>query len=245
LTVLIVVIAHKQVEPKPTIKRKKTNELMTTNRNPSTFGAILSLATYVALLARQPLVQAQQADMKALPNAIGIESPSSNRQIDVRVNGRSLTTVQLAEIERTYHTLPKSGSYWYDRRSGLYGVIGGPAMGLISAGPDWGNVSANASGGDTVVYINGRRIPYVELLAWGAIVGGPVQPGRYWLDGQGNAGREGSFVPIVNIHNAGTQTASGGSKARRSILSTWDKTGTAVFGGVGVLTKNGSWYPGQ
>ena len=56
---------------------------------------------------------------------------------------------------------------------------------------------------------------------------GPVYPGRNWMDAQGNVGLEGGPA-LVNIWVA-AQARSGGGR-REGILSTYDKTGVAVFG---------------
>ena len=174
-------------------------------------------------------------------------SPTMRQPDGVRVNGRVLRDSQLAQLERLYHIRPIPGHYWYDALSGLYGIIGGPAAGLMYPGHKLGDLAENASAGDMPVFVNRRRIPTSEWLVWSAIVGAPVQPGRYWLDANGNVGYEGIAIPLLNLHTIASRNArgGGGSREHKSVLSTWDRTGTAVFGGVGVLTSGGSWFPGQ
>jgi hypothetical protein len=42
----------------------------------------------------------------------------------VIINGTALTNKQIQELERKYKVKPITGKYWYDGRSGLYGVVG-------------------------------------------------------------------------------------------------------------------------
>src|ERR1043166_7746359 len=119
---------------------------------------------------------------------------------EVRVNGRVLTDSQLAQLEEIYHIRPVPGNYWYDALSGLYGIIGGPAAGLMYPGHKLGQLAENASAGDMPVFVNRRRIPVSEWLMWSAIVDVPVQPVRYWLDANGNVGYEGIAIPLLNLH---------------------------------------------
>jgi hypothetical protein len=181
-------------------------------------------------------------------------------QAEIVINGKVLTASQLTELGIIYGSRPKAGNYWYDTKSGLYGAVGYPTSGFMRAGHDFGTLKAGASSGDSLVFINGRRLPQLEVLAWSAVIGEPVMPGKYWLDSQGNAGHQGTPIPIINIFTTQAQrrmaaagfgggSASPSQGSRRSILSTYDRTGTAVYGDsggvVGVITENGSWYPGQ
>ena len=58
-------------------------------------------------------------------------------------------------------------------------------------------------------------------------------PGRYWMDASGTFGYVGGLA-IGNIYwlaNAANNRGGGGNTVRRQgILSTYDKTGVAVFG---------------
>ena len=192
-----------------------------------------------AILLSTSVAPAQTDDSNPRPSAV---KPA----YEVRVNGRILTDSQLLQLEQIYHIRPVPGSYWYDALSGLYGVIGGPAAGLMYPGHKLGELAESASAGNMPVFINRRRIPQSEWFVWSAIVGTPVQPGRYWLDARGNVGYEGIPIPILNLRSLASANAGSGSGEHQSVLSSWDRTGTAVFGGVGVLTSGGtSWYPGQ
>jgi hypothetical protein len=116
----------------------------------------------------------------------------------VVVNDVRLPTETLVALQIVYGTIVPDGRYWYDTHSGLWGRQGQPAAGQIRAGLDLGGeLQEDASDGDTRVLVNGRRLPIAELQALQRLVG-PVQPGRYWFDAQGNAGFEGG-PPLVNI----------------------------------------------
>jgi hypothetical protein len=113
----------------------------------------------------------------------------------------------MTQLESIYGIRPRPGNYWYDKVSGLFGAVGYPAAGFMHAGHDFGALRAGASSGDSQVFINGRRLPQLEVIAWSALLGEPIMPGRYWLDSRGNAGHAGMAVPIVNIFVAAVQNA--------------------------------------
>ena len=78
---------------------------------------------------------------------------------------------------------PPAGRYWYDSASGLYGIEGREAIGMMRPGHDYGPLSPNASNGNTNLVVNGRIINSAEY-AYLQQVFGVVYPGRYWLDGK-------------------------------------------------------------
>ncbi len=94
---------------------------------------------------------------------------------------------------------PTPGSYWYDTRSGLFGVVGTCALGQMYPGHDLGPLAADASAGSTGVFLNGRELPEIEYLVLCRILGGILEPGRYWLAGNGDAGVEGEPFARVNL----------------------------------------------
>ena len=55
------------------------------------------------------------------------------------------------------------------------------------------------TGRDFSALLNGREMPRSEALLFGALVG-PIQSGRYWVDGTGNYGYEGIAVPAGNLY---------------------------------------------
>ena len=143
----------------------------------------------------------------------------------VIVNGERLPAPTLQALERAYRVRVAPGAYWYDRASGAWGVAGGPTAGLVLPGlPLGGALRADASAGRTLVWVNGRRLPHPDLRALERLTG-PVRPGRYWLDGMGNAGFEGG-PPLVNLHRLAAQ-------ARGSAWSHRTRVTDASVGGDG------------
>jgi hypothetical protein len=108
-------------------------------------------------------------------------------QPGIVVNGQPLSMQEVLD----YGVDVPPGRYWYDQAAGFWGVEGGPSVGQIMPGlPLGGALRADASSGDTGVFINGREIHLLELLDLQAIFG-EVPPGRYWLGADGVGGVEG------------------------------------------------------
>ena len=115
------------------------------------------------------------------------------------INGKAMTAEQRAEFTRTYGTRPLGGNFWYDPASGLWGVVGREAFGVLQPGLPFGAVAPTASAGNTGVFINGRQINMTEALYIRSLLGSVI-PGRWWLDGRtGNFGLEGNQVPAGNL----------------------------------------------
>jgi len=128
---------------------------------------------------------------------------------NIVINNVTLTQEQIQEIEETYGVKPLPGNYWYDSRSGLYGVVGYPAYGFMYPGHKYGVMDKYASGGNTGVVINGRELSQEEWTVWSITIQYAIQPGYYWMDEQGNAGYEGADVPLVNLYVAAQQGGGG------------------------------------
>lgn len=118
----------------------------------------------------------------------------------VQVNGRQLTAQQLAAIQARYGLVPTAGQYWYDALTGFYGLLGGPALGVMNTDHDFGPMPATASSGHSGVIVNGRNLSSAEVLYLQAIIGSAIMPQRYWMDAAGNVGYEGSRVAIGNLY---------------------------------------------
>jgi hypothetical protein len=145
----------------------------------------------------------------------------------VIINGRRLSDQEIETLARTFQVQVRDGNYWYDRMSGAWGQQGGPTAGFIMAGLNLGGpLREDASNGDTGVFINGRQLHRVDVARLRKI--GPVYPGRCWMDAQGNIGLEGQPA-FGNVWVAAVQAFGGGGK-KEGILSTYDKTGVALFG---------------
>ena len=147
------------------------------------------------------------------------ESPTG-----VHVNGAELTTEALSAFQQTIMAPVAPGAYWYDPVCGAWGLWGGPAVGFILAGLEVGGpLPANASNGSTGVFVNGRELHVMDVVALQQY--GAVWPGRYWLDARGFFGIEGG-PPIGNLAMMGQ---GGGGGRHESALSSWDRTGMAVY----------------
>lgn len=126
---------------------------------------------------------------------------------DVVINGETLDTQTLASLQAA-GAQPQPGNYWYDDRCGAWGYAGQGTSGFVRAGLGLGGpLAANASGGDTDVFVNGRELPVSDVQALQRL--GPLNPGRYWLDGEGNWGFEGG--PAQGNLVAAAKQANGGS----------------------------------
>ena len=139
---------------------------------------------------------------------------ASNRQSrNVVINRLRLPDEQVAALEQSYRTRIQDGAYWYDRTSGAWGIEGGPVRGFVPAGMNvGGDLRADASRGNTAVFINGRELPLADVQALQQL--GPVLPGRYWVDAYGNCGYEGGpfLLNLVQLaRNRGSVHYLGGS----------------------------------
>jgi hypothetical protein len=117
----------------------------------------------------------------------------------VIINGREITPIQARQFAVIYHNPPVPGRYWYDSRSGAWGYEGRQTGGFLYPGHDYGPLAANASNGDTGIFINGREITSMEAMALKKLFG-VVYQGHFWIDGgNGNVGVEGNPMPVANI----------------------------------------------
>jgi hypothetical protein len=123
----------------------------------------------------------------------------ANSGTRVIVNGLELSRGQVAELVSTYRTAVSPGRYWYDSRSGAWGLEGRETAGFLTPGHEFGPVAPNASNGDTGVIVNGRELPSVEVMRLQMLLG-QVGQGRWWLDGNtGYFGAEGNPRPLGNL----------------------------------------------
>ena len=137
---------------------------------------------------------------KTISGKSAVQQQKKKTAGEIFINNKALTKNQMDELEKTYHIRPLPGSYWYDAVSGLYGVKGYPAFGFMLPGHAFGALHESASNGNTKTYINGRELPMSEYIVWSNLVGSWIQPGKYWLDAQGNAGYEGNAAPVINLY---------------------------------------------
>lgn len=170
----------------------------------------------------------------------GNQSKLKSRRI--LINRVQLTEQEMAALEQRYRIRLQDGAYWYDKMSGAWGIEGGPTVGFGAAGLSLGGtLRADASGGNTRVFINGRELHSIDVLGLSQL--GPVYPGRYWVDAAGNCGFEGgpAFVNLVQLANAHTQRGSGGawSYANGSSWIGSDGNGGMFFQGKDLVGNSG------
>jgi len=142
-----------------------------------------------------------------------VASAQGGGQYQTIINGKPLTAEQKAEFRRIYGVPPLAGDFWYDTRSGLWGVRGREAFGILRPGHAYGPLAATASAGNTGVFINGRQINMAEALYIRNLLGSVV-PGRWWLDGAtGYFGLEGNASPAGNLFVAARAAQARGAGA--------------------------------
>ena len=140
-------------------------------------------------------------------------------------------TVRL--LQQKFGAAIPDGKYWYDNISGAWGLEGGPTQGFTYAGlPLGGPLRADASNGNTGIFINGRELHLQDVLGLQQITG-PILPGRYFVDAQANAGYEGG-PPLFNLRLLAQQVA-------QSRGGTWKGPGA----GVGENYGGGAWAYGN
>jgi hypothetical protein len=159
-------------------------------------------------------------------------APSTDGERNVLINGQRLGGGDLARIEAAYRIHIDDADYWYDRVLGAWGVKGGPTLGFIAPGLDLGGpLQADASDGETQVFVNGRELHLYDALALQRITG-PIMPGRYFITAQGLAGFEGG-APLWNLAQLAAQSQGNSSNTWQSrILGASgfsDGTTSAVF----------------
>jgi len=178
-------------------------------------------------------------------------SPAAPTERVVIVNGKRLSAAELERLERTYHTEIRAADYWYDRRTGAWGLRGGPTRGFILPGLELGGgrLAADASGGGTQVFINGRELHPQDVFVLQSCLPLPVQRGRNWVEANGIGGYEGG-PPMFNLvalcnqkqggAGAGGWQCSGGSCGTTATSTGVTNIVTEPGGGAG-FTANGKW----
>ena len=162
---------------------------------------------------------------------------------EISLNGKPATEADLAVLarfEQAWGVPVPSGAYWYDGASGAAGVWGGPTRGFLGPGLGLGGgvAPANASGGGTGVFINGRELHPLDVQGLTTWLGQPPIPGRWWVDGVGSFGLEGqpalgNLVAIANQRRAASQSYYRSDAA----------AGSSVFVGSGCAAVSGRTTP--
>lgn len=153
--------------------------------------------------------------------------PATASRRQVIFNGVPLRDEEIKFLEQRYRTQIPDGSFWYDKMCGALGRQGGPVSCTIEPNLNLGGpLQANASNGNTGVFINGRELHYLDTALLQHVVP-MIIPGRWWMDVYGNFGQEGG--PMLGNLWVLAQSQSGGGERSGSVLSSWDRTGVAVF----------------
>lgn len=177
------------------------------------------------------LIRLLAAGALALLLIAGAGWTTARAQTGVIVNGAPLEARHATALERAYRTRLVPGRYWYDATSGLWGLEGGPSVGLIAAGLPLGRMDPRASvgrrAGITGVFVNGREIHPDELRYLQSLYG-PVNRARYWLNARGIAGYEGG-PPQFNLVAAGQQARGGNAHTRRGLFGSSGSDGQCSY----------------
>ena len=148
--------------------------------------------------------------MATLPAPVALPAFGADLAGQVIINGTALPTETVRALERAYQVPIAPGRYWYDALSGAWGVEGGPIAGQMMPGLRLGGpLRADASRGDTQVFINGRELTMGEALALQQACRTAVYRGRYWVNSLGVGGFEGG-PPIFNLAACGSGSSRGG-----------------------------------
>jgi hypothetical protein len=119
------------------------------------------------------------------------EDRALDEQDTVFFNGFALPQLAARQLRGVGVPLGSSGRYWYDPKSGWWGIEGGPAAGQLPPGLDLGGpLRADASGGGTGTFINGRELHPTEVQQL-SLLFGSVPRVRFWMNAQGIGGPEG------------------------------------------------------
>ncbi|MFI5308687.1 MAG: hypothetical protein ACHQ53_15115, partial [Polyangiales bacterium] len=114
-------------------------------------------------------------------------TPATPERADVYVNGARLGEPDLRELDVRVERRPEPGKYWYDAKSGLWGLIGHGASGLTAPRLRASPLAQDAASGTTGVVVNGRELNGTELAALASLLAWPSSElpnyaGRYALD---------------------------------------------------------------
>lgn len=144
----------------------------------------------------------------------------------VYVNDVKISQTTLNQLASKYHIKIIDGHYWYDTYTGAWGINGESGMGFVLPNlPFYGKLKANASNGNTGVFVNKRELHNKDVTYLQQFF--KVIPGRYWVDAQGNGGYEGQYASF-NLYELAKQ--SGKSFYRNS------------YTGIGNGSSDGAFY---
>jgi len=166
-------------------------------------------------------------------------SVKMNAQNKVYINNKQIPQKTLNYLANYYQIKIQDGHYWYDNYNGAWGIKGGPTLGFALPFMNLGGpLKANASYGNTNVFVNGRELHYKDVIALQKII--KVLPGWYWLDAKGNGGYIG--MPATFNLRYLARKKRGSSLYRNSYTGLGTGSGGGTFymigDGVSVITGN-------
>ena len=170
-----------------------------------------------------------------VPGQYGQPTVSAGQQVGMSINGQRLTQQQIMQLAN-FGIQAQPGSYWYDPMSGAWGVWGQPTAGFVAPGIPVAPLPAQASNGNTGIFVNARNIPISEAMYLQQLAGAPIMPGQYWLDARGNAGAVGQPAQINFLQRA--QATRGQFQWNRSGSSGWHDSDSGS-GGVWIQNPSG------
>lgn len=127
---------------------------------------------------------------------------------DVFVNGTVLDAQTKQALERAYAVPIKPGRYWYDKKSGVWGLEGGPAAGQYT--PIWLS-AAHLSAMRRMATPGSSSMHRNDVAALQHCL--QVVPGQYWVLANGMGGLEGA-PPSFNLAALCGATGGGGSSTK-------------------------------
>lgn len=173
---------------------KPPQNTSTTKPSVPSYAAAPQAATPTASYAQVP----QQMQQNWAPTMQMNPQQAQQASVDISINGKKCTEAEI-QILRSAGSPCLPGSYWYDSKAGGFGMMGGPCLGWAVPNLNIGGpLPANASNGNTGVFINGRQLHMMDVMNWNTYIG-PCLPGRYTLDGMGNCCYENGMF-IANVY---------------------------------------------
>ncbi|MFY9571099.1 MAG: hypothetical protein WAV20_06870 [Blastocatellia bacterium] len=154
----------------------------------------------------------------------------------VVINRVRLTDETVQALEQLFQGRVPDGDYWYDKVSGAWGMESGPTKGFIHPRLKIGGpLRADASKGRTGVFVNGRELHRLDVLALQTFL--QVIPGRYWVNSDGDGGYEGGprFFNLIQLARSAGVLRSG--SGRSAISGMYDSGIGRVLGDGSYISK--------
>ena len=150
-------------------------------------------------------------------------SPLASANSTLVMNGVALDERQIQDLEQAHGIKTQPANVWCDPISGLWGLQGQHALGVMYPQYCLGNLAENASGGNTHFFLNNRRLTVLEVMYWANLlrIPNPV-PGQYWLSAQGVFSGVNPLTAqpfAFNILQGVAQAQRGGGQFRRNFYT--------------------------